>query len=124
LFIEKWRGVLSSCFNSRADIHNKGRVDQPTVYGNVLLGPTAEDLDDKLQHKQQRWTKFLLAKGHQIFPQHGDEEVTAPMRSARCDGTQRLPDCDGCGTKIFMRGGIRSTGISSALGIAEYSVSC
>ncbi len=102
----------------------KGVLISPTVYGNILLGPTAEDLDDKTATQTTtEGLNFLLGKGHEILPQLLDEEVTATYAGLRAatehSDYQIAMDVE---QKYLCVGGIRSTGISSALGIAEYSV--
>src|SRR4029079_3462276 len=56
----------------------KGVLISPTVYGNVLLGPTAEDLPDKTAtNTSANGLQSLLDKGKKILPQLLEEEVTA-----------------------------------------------
>ncbi|HNB54532.1 MAG TPA: NAD(P)/FAD-dependent oxidoreductase, partial [Anaerolineales bacterium] len=56
----------------------KGVLISPTVYGNILLGPTAEDLPDKTATQTTTdGLEMLLGKGREILPQLLDEEVTA-----------------------------------------------
>ncbi|HNO86279.1 MAG TPA: NAD(P)/FAD-dependent oxidoreductase, partial [Anaerolineales bacterium] len=58
----------------------KGVLISPTVYGNILLGPTAEDLPASRKsatETTESGLKFLLEKGKQILPQLLEEEVTA-----------------------------------------------
>ncbi|MBK6647903.1 MAG: FAD-dependent oxidoreductase [Anaerolineales bacterium] len=102
----------------------KGVLISPTVYGNILLGPTAEDLDDKFATETtEDGLKFLLDKGKQILPQLLDEEVTATYSGLRA-ATERSDyqiEMDAA-LRYLCLGGIRSTGISGAMGIAEYGV--
>ncbi len=52
----------------------KGVLISPTVYGNILLGPTAEDLPDKTATQTtQDGFDLLLGKGREILPQLLDE---------------------------------------------------
>ena len=44
------RPLLSSILLPVPTERTKGVLVAPTVYGNVLLGPTAEDLDDREGH--------------------------------------------------------------------------
>ena len=56
----------------------KGVLISPTVYGNVLLGPTAEDLPDKTAtNTTANGLQSLLDKGKKILPELLEEEVTA-----------------------------------------------
>jgi glycerol-3-phosphate dehydrogenase len=102
----------------------KGVLVSPTVYGNILLGPTAEDLPDKTATQTtQDGFDLLLGKGREILPQLLEEEVTATysgLRAATEHGDYQIAlHAD---QNYLCVGGIRSTGISSAMGIAEYTV--
>jgi L-2-hydroxyglutarate oxidase LhgO len=100
----------------------KGVLISPTVYGNVLLGPTAEDLRDKTAtNTSANGLQSLLEKGRRILPELLDEEVTATYAGLRAatehsDYQIRLH----ADQRYVCVGGIRSTGISACLGIAEY----
>ncbi len=102
----------------------KGVLISPTVYGNILLGPTAEDLPDKTATQTTAdGFELLLGKGREILPQLLDEEVTATYAGLRAatehSDYQIAMHAD---QRYLCVGGIRSTGISSAMGIAEYAV--
>lgn len=102
----------------------KGVLISPTVYGNILLGPTAEDLPDKAATETTSdGLKFLLDKGHDILPQLLDEEVTATYSGLRAatEHSDYQIEMD-ASLRYLCLGGIRSTGISAAMGIAEYGV--
>ncbi len=100
----------------------KGVLISPTVYGNVLLGPTAEDLDDKTNTAtSEMGLQSLLEKGRAILPDLLNEEVTATYAGLRAatehkDYQIRLHAAQ----RYVCVGGIRSTGVSASLGIAEY----
>lgn len=102
----------------------KGVLISPTVYGNILLGPTAEDLDDKSATQTTAdGLNFLLEKGQQILPQLLDEEVTATYSGLRAATEHSDYQIEMHREQRYLCvGGIRSTGISAALGIAEYAV--
>ena len=102
----------------------KGVLISPTVYGNILLGPTAEDLPDKTATETtEDGLKFLLEKGKQILPQLLDEEVTATYSGLRAATEHSDYQIEMDATLRYLcLGGIRSTGISGAMGIAEYGV--
>lgn len=102
----------------------KGVLISPTVFGNVLLGPTAEDLPDKTDTATTAaGLHMLLDKGKALITQLVDEEVTAIYAGLR-------PATEHKDYQIFAHsaecyvcvGGIRSTGVSASLGIAEYVV--
>lgn len=100
----------------------KGVLISPTVYGNILLGPTSEELDDKTNTAvSAAGLKMLQEKGRAILPALLQEEVTATYAGLRAatehSGYQLCLHAD---QRYICVGGIRSTGISSSLGIAEY----
>jgi glycerol-3-phosphate dehydrogenase len=102
----------------------KGVLISPTVYGNILLGPTAEDLPDKTATQTtQEGFDLLLGKGREILPQLLDEEVTATYSGLRAATEHSDYQIEMHAEQRYLCvGGIRSTGISSAMGIAEYAV--
>ena len=102
----------------------KGVLISPTVYGNILLGPTAEDLPDKTATQTTAdGFEFLLGKGREILPQLLDEEVTATYSGLRAATEHSDYQIEMHAEQRYLCvGGIRSTGISSAMGIAEYAV--
>ena len=102
----------------------KGVLISPTVYGNILLGPTAEDLPDKTATQTTAdGFEMLLGKGRQILPQLLDEEVTATYSGLRAATEHSDYQIEMHAEQRYLCvGGIRSTGVSSAMGIAEYAV--
>lgn len=102
----------------------KGVLISPTVYGNILLGPTAEDLPDKTETgTSAKGLAMLLDKGRMILPELLAEEVTALYAGLRAatehsEYQVRLH----ADQRYLCVGGIRSTGVSSALGLAEHAV--
>jgi glycerol-3-phosphate dehydrogenase len=100
----------------------KGVLVSPTVYGNVMLGPTAEDLRDRTDTATSAaGFEFLLAKGRDLIPRLLDEEVTATYAGLRAaiDHGDYLIDADS-GRRYVLVGGIRSTGLTAGMAIAEH----
>jgi glycerol-3-phosphate dehydrogenase len=100
----------------------KGVLVSPTIYGNVMLGPTAEDLQDRTATgTSEAGFAFLLEKGQRLMPQLLNEEVTATysgLRAATEHGDYVI-DCDAA-QRYLLVGGIRSTGLTSGMAVAEY----
>jgi glycerol-3-phosphate dehydrogenase len=100
----------------------KGVLVAPTVYGNVLLGPTAEDVADRSDVATTAGgLRSLLAAGHRILPGLAEEEVTstyAGLRAATEHADYQV--YADAGRRYACAGGIRSTGLSASLGIAEH----
>ena len=100
----------------------KGVLVSPTVFGNVMLGPTAEDIDDKAgTQTTSAGLEFLRAKGQHIVPALLEEEVTATyagLRAATEHSDYQV--AAHAGQRYICVGGIRSTGLSACLGISEH----
>jgi glycerol-3-phosphate dehydrogenase len=100
----------------------KGVLVSPTIYGNVMLGPTAEDLDDKTATgTSEDGFTFLLDKGRRLMPELLEEEVTASYAGLRAaiDHGDYLIDLNP-NQRYLLVGGIRSTGLTSGMAIAEH----
>jgi glycerol-3-phosphate dehydrogenase len=101
---------------------SKGVLISPTVFGNVMLGPTAEDIDDReATGSTANGIARLRERGRRIMPELVDEEVTAVyvgLRAATEHTDYQIrfhPD-----QRYVCVGGIRSTGLSASMAIAEY----
>lgn len=100
----------------------KGVLLAPTVFGNVLLGPTAEDVERKDDTSSTRvGIDHLIAEGARIVPELVRHEVTAVyvgLRAATEHADYQVhvhaPEGYAC------VGGIRSTGLSASMAIAEH----
>lgn len=100
----------------------KGVLVSPTIYGNVMLGPTAEDLDDRTATgTTQSGFDFLVEKGRDLMPALLDEEITATYAGLRAsiDHSDYLIEADP-DRRYLLVGGIRSTGLTAGMAIAEY----
>jgi glycerol-3-phosphate dehydrogenase len=99
----------------------KGVLVAPTVFGNVMLGPTADDIDDRAATGSTRpGLDGLLEKGRRILPALLDEEVTAVyagLRAATEHSDYQLSS--DAGARYVCLGGIRSTGLTSSMALAE-----
>ncbi|WP_330461009.1 FAD-dependent oxidoreductase [Streptomyces sp. NBC_00820] len=102
----------------------KGVLIAPTVHGNVLLGPTAEDLDDKgATDSTAEGLALLREKGARILPALRNQEVTAVyagLRAATEHEDYRITAHPG--QACVTVGGIRSTGLTASLAIAAHVV--
>ncbi|HEY5109826.1 MAG TPA: FAD-dependent oxidoreductase [Acidimicrobiales bacterium] len=100
----------------------KGVLVAPTTWGNVLLGPTAEDLEDRTgTGTTAEGIEGLLAAGRRILPDLLDEEVTATYAGLRAATEHRDYQIHLHADQRYVTvGGIRSTGLTSALAVAEY----
>jgi glycerol-3-phosphate dehydrogenase len=100
----------------------KGVLIAPTVFGNVMLGPTADDLDDKTATGSTiDGIGRLRALGLRLMPRLLEHEVTAVYAGLRA-ATQHpdyVLEVDG-DARYVCAGGIRSTGLTSAMAVAEW----
>lgn len=100
----------------------KGIVICRTIFGNVLVGPTAEDQPSRVDASTARETLMALHdRGKKILPALAECEVTATYAGLRpasqFQDYQITMHKDGTYVSV---GAIRSTGLSAALGIASY----
>jgi glycerol-3-phosphate dehydrogenase len=100
----------------------KGVLISPTIYGNVMLGPTAQDLADRTNTStSESGFEFLLDKGNALMPELLREEVTAAYAGLRAatEHADYVIDADRDQRYVCV-GGIRSTGLTASMAIGEY----
>ena len=114
------RPLLSSIILPVPTTRTKGVLVAPTVFGNLLLGPTAEDVPDRTDTATSApGLAALLAAGRRILPGLEHEEVTATYAGLRA--ATEHPDYQvGADGRYVRVAGIRSTGLTASLGIAEH----
>jgi glycerol-3-phosphate dehydrogenase len=101
----------------------KGVVIARTIFGNVLVGPTAEEQDDRVDASvDEANLTSLIAQGVRHLPALAGVPVTAVYAGLR-PATERkeyrvryLPQ-----DRYLALGGIRSTGLTAALGLAGHA---
>lgn len=102
----------------------KGVLVSPTIYGNVMLGPTSEDRSDRSDTStSEEGFAFLLDKGRRLMPTLLDEEVTASYAGLRAasEHTDYVVRVDSAQRYVLL-GGIRSTGLTASMALAEHCV--
>jgi glycerol-3-phosphate dehydrogenase len=101
--------------------HTKGVLVAPTAFGNVMVGPTADDIDDKRATGSTRaGLDALWQKGSRILPALMHEEVTAVyagLRAATEHSDYQLSSH--ADARYVCLGGIRSTGLTASMALAE-----
>jgi glycerol-3-phosphate dehydrogenase len=117
------RGLVNHVLLPVPTEKTKGVLVSPTTYGNILLGPTADDIDDKTDRSTTgQGLRSLMEAGARIVPELARYEVTATyvgLRAATEHGDYQLrahPE-----QRYVCAGGIRSTGITGSLAIAEWT---
>jgi glycerol-3-phosphate dehydrogenase len=99
---------------------SKGVLVAPTVFGNVMVGPTAEEVERKDDTSSTaQGLNQLRSEAGRIVPRLLDFDVTAVYVGLRAatehdDFQIRFEDAYAC------VGGIRSTGLSASMAIAEH----
>lgn len=102
----------------------KGVLLAPTVFGNLLLGPTAEDQDDRIHARcEESVLRRIIGQGEAMLPGLAGQTVTAGFAGLRPATEHRdyVLAVDAAEGWITV-GGIRSTGLSASLGIGEWAV--
>lgn len=102
--------------------HTKGIVITRTAFGNVLVGPTAEEQDDREDASVDQDTlKMLMNKAEELIPALRNMQVTATYAGIRPASEHKEYRIQTHQDKNWITvGGIRSTGLTSALGIARH----
>jgi glycerol-3-phosphate dehydrogenase len=100
----------------------KGVLVAPTVFGNVMLGPTAVDTDRKDDTSSTAdGLAYLLSLAPRLVPELAEQEITAVYAGLRA-ATERgdyVIGVDGA-ERYAWAGGIRSTGLTASMAIAEH----
>ncbi|WP_447921098.1 FAD-dependent oxidoreductase [Achromobacter aegrifaciens] len=101
----------------------KGVVVSRTIFGNVLVGPTAEEQDDRARAAvSDEQLALLIAQAGRLVPGLERMPVSAVYAGLR-PATERkeyrvrfAPE-----RRYLVLGGIRSTGLTAALGLAQHA---
>lgn len=101
--------------------HTKGVLVTPTVFGNLMVGPTADNVDDTTTTgSTQDGIARVLEAAYRMIPALKNEEVTAVyagLRAATEESEYRL--FTDPAQRYVCLGGIRSTGLSASMALAE-----
>lgn len=100
----------------------KGMLVAPTVFGNVMVGPTADDIEDKsATGSTDVGIRALVDKGTALVPSLMQEEVTAVYAGLRAATEHSDYQISVHESQHYVCvGGIRSTGLSASMAIAEH----
>jgi glycerol-3-phosphate dehydrogenase len=115
------RGLVGRTILPVPTATTKGVLVAPTVFGNVMLGPTADDIEDKdATGSTASGIARLLEQGRHIVPGLLDEEVTAIYAGLRAATEHRDYVIElHADQRYLCVGGIRSTGLTASMAIAE-----
>ena len=100
----------------------KGVVICRTIFGNLLVGPTAEDQESRTDASTDRDSlQMLEAKGREMIPDLATSDITATYAGLRPASEHQDYQISVHADRHYVCvGGIRSTGLSAALGIASH----
>ena len=118
------RSLLNSIILPVPTEKTKGMLVCPTVFGNILAGPTADDQDDKSDTSTSAGgLRRVRENAERLVPELASQPVTAAYAGLRAATEHRdyqihfHPD-----QRYITVGGIRSTGLSGCLGISAYVI--
>lgn len=100
----------------------KGVMLARTIFGNLLVGPTAEEQDDR-EHAEmdQAQVEALIARARRMLPDLAGENVNALYAGLRPATQFKDYQIEALPTRNWISvAGIRSTGLTGALGIAKH----
>jgi glycerol-3-phosphate dehydrogenase len=114
--------LLSAIILPVPDARTKGVVLTRTIFGNLLVGPTAEETEDRNRATVTRpELDMLLARAVEILPALRDMPVTATYAGLRPATEFKEYRIRHEASRNWVTvGGIRSTGLTASLGIARY----
>ncbi len=127
IFDEVSRSTVNKILLPIPTAQTKGVLVIPTISGNLLAGPTAEDfeLDDYTASATTLDGLELMLKGaSRLFPLLTDQPRIGSFAGIRCacqQGTYKIKYNDGL-KGILTVSGIRSTGVTSCPKLAEYLI--
>ncbi len=116
------RSLVNAIILKVPNERTKGVLIAPTVFGNVIVGPTAEDQDDRIHATcDADMLRTIRADGERMMPALAGQTITATFAGLRPASEHRdyvlAVDPEGWITV----GGIRSTGLSASLGLGEWA---
>jgi glycerol-3-phosphate dehydrogenase len=106
-------------------LKTKGVLVSPTIYGNLLAGPTAEDLPldcPEATDTTIEGLKAVLTGGCQLYPELAKQPVISVYAGARCacdQGNYLVRYNDGLPGIVTVTG-VRSTGLTGSIALAEH----
>lgn len=100
----------------------KGVLLCKTIFGNVIVGPTAEEQEDRSKVEvNQEMLNSLIQQGLKILPSIKNYSITATYAGLRPASEEKDYRIYSYPQKNWLcAGAIRSTGLTSALGVAQY----
>lgn len=125
VFEQSAQALLNSIIFPVPSERTKGILVFPSVYGNVVVGPTAEDQFDRNDPKiDEDVIDMLVKKACCIVPRLREHKVIGTYAGLRPATQHKDYQIESLPQKNWITvGGIRSTGLSASLGIAKHIAS-
>ncbi|MFB3056535.1 MAG: NAD(P)/FAD-dependent oxidoreductase [Ignavibacteriaceae bacterium] len=107
--------------------NTKGVLVIPTIFGNLIAGPSAEDFtndDETVANTTIEKLQSLLNGASKLYPGLNEQPVIGTFSGVRCNckqGSYWIRSNDGH-QRIITVSGIRSTGFTSSPALAEYLI--
>ena len=122
IFDETAYNLINSIILPVPTKRTKGVVITKTAFGNILVGPTAEDQESRTNSDTVKETlEELKNKAFHMLPALKNHKVTATFAGLRPASDETYYRVGINDEKNWITvGGIRSTGLTSSLGLAKY----
>ena len=122
VFDKAARALVKSVILPVPSEKTKGVVLFRTVFGNLVVGPTAEDQQSRTDVRTDKAAlKALISDGVRKLPALADMPITAVYAGLRPATERKEYRIEATPSKNWITvGGIRSTGLSASLGIARH----
>lgn len=119
---ENSKKLLNSTILPIPTERTKGVLVCSTIYGNIIVGPTAEDQEEReIASIDDKTKEFLKNTGETIFEELKNMKITGMYAGLRPASQHRDYQIKFDDTLNFVCvAGIRSTGLTACMGIAEY----
>ncbi len=127
LFDQSARSLVQHILLPVPTVHTKGVLVAPTIFGNLLAGPTAEDLpldDPAATHTTADGIRRVMEGGSRLVSDLDRQPVIATYAGARCacsQGSYLIRYNDGAPGLITLAG-MRSTGLTASIALARYLI--
>ncbi len=117
--------LIGACIMPVPSERTKGVMMARTIFGNLLVGPTAEEQQDRDHARVERaQLEGLIARGVRMLPDLARENVTALYAGLRPATQFKDYQIEALGDRNWITAsGIRSTGLTGSLGIARHVAS-
>ncbi|MDP6794204.1 MAG: NAD(P)/FAD-dependent oxidoreductase [Verrucomicrobiota bacterium] len=127
LFDQSARSLVRHILLPVPTVNTKGVLVSPTIFGNLLVGPTAEDLpldDPEAAHTTLEGIRRVIEGGSCLVSGLTEQPVVATYAGARCacnQGSYVIRYNDGAPGLVTLTG-VRSTGLTASISLARHLI--